>query len=59
MYLKILAAVLTTILQSLKLRKKDNSQEYKDAWNKVIKNLDKKQFDDEVLTQLQDAIKNK
>lgn len=42
-----------------KIKKKDNSQEYKDAWNKVIKNLDKKQFDDEILAQLQDIIKNK
>ena len=42
-----------------KVKKKQNSQEYKDAWNLVIKNLDKKQYDDETLAQLQDIIKNK
>ena len=38
------------------VKKKSNSQEYKDAWNKVITSLDKKQFDDEILSQLRDAI---
>jgi hypothetical protein len=41
-----------------KIKKKTNSQEYKDAWNKVIKTLDSQQFDDDVLTQVRDAIKN-
>ena len=39
-----------------KIKRKTNSQEYKDAWNKVIKTLDTKQFSDEDLTQLRDAI---
>ena len=38
------------------VKKKTNSKEYKDAWNKVIKTLDKKQFDDETLKQIRDAI---
>ena len=45
--------------QKFNIKKKVNSQEYKDAWNTVIKTLDKKQFDDETLTQLQDIIKSK
>lgn len=41
------------------IKKKANSQEYKDAWNKVVTSLDKSKFDDETLAQLQDIIKNK
>ena len=41
-----------------KVKKKTNTQEYKDAWNTVIKKLDSQQFDDDVLTQLRDAINN-
>ena len=41
-----------------KVKKKTNSKEYKDAWNKVVKTLDKKQFDDETLSQVLDAINN-
>ena len=44
--------------QKFNIKRKTNSQEYKDAWNKVIKTLDKKQFDDDVLTQIRDAINN-
>ena len=44
--------------QKFSIKRKTNSQEYKDAWNKVIKTLDKKQFDDSTLTQLRDAINN-
>lgn len=40
------------------IKKKANSQEYKDAWNKIIKTLDNRKFDDDVLTQLRDAINN-
>lgn len=40
------------------IKRKTNSQAYKDAWNKVIQTLDKKQFDDDVLTQVRDAINN-
>jgi hypothetical protein len=42
-----------------KIKKKTNSKEYKDAWNAVVKALDKKQFDDETLKQLRDAIEAK
>ncbi len=38
------------------IKKKVNSKEYKDAWNAVVKTLDKKQFDDDTLKQLRDAI---
>ena len=41
-----------------KIKRKTNSQGYKDAWNKVVKTLDSKQFDDAVLTQIRDAINN-
>ncbi len=40
------------------IKKKTNSKEYKDAWNKVITTLDKKQFDDDTLNQVLDAINN-
>ena len=39
-----------------KIKKKTNTQEYKDAWNKVVAELDSKKFDDETLKQLRDAI---
>jgi hypothetical protein len=41
------------------IKKKTNSQEYKNAWNTVVKALDKKQFDDDTLKQLRDAIEAK
>ena len=41
------------------IKKKTNSKEYKDAWNTVVKALDKKQFDDDTLKQLRDAIEAK
>lgn len=41
------------------IKKKTNSKEYKDAWNTVVKALDKKQFDDETLKQVRDAIEAK
>lgn len=40
------------------IKRKTNSQDYKDAWNKVVTTLDKKQFDDETLHQVLDAINN-
>ncbi len=40
------------------IKKKTNSQEYKDAWNKVVTALDKKQFDDDTLNQVLAAINN-
>jgi len=44
--------------QKFNIKKKANSQEYKDAWNKVVKTLDSSKFDDDVLTQIRDAIKD-
>ena len=38
------------------VKRKNNTQEYKDAWNKTIKKLDSKQFDDETLQQVRDAL---
>jgi hypothetical protein len=40
------------------IKRKTNSQEYKDAWNKVVSTLDKKQFDDETLNQVLAALNN-
>lgn len=40
----------------INVKRKTNSQDYKDTWNKIIKNLDSNKFDDEVLQQLRDAI---
>lgn len=39
-----------------KVKRQSNSQEYKDAWNKVVKALDSKKFDDDILTQIRSAI---
>ena len=44
--------------QKFKIKRKTNSQEYKDAWNKIVKQLDSSKFDDETLKQIRDAIKN-
>ena len=41
-----------------KVKRKKNTQEYKDAWNKVISKLDSSKFDDDVLAQIRDAINN-
>ena len=41
-----------------KVKRKKNTQEYKDAWNKVINELDSKKFDDDTLKQLRDAIES-
>lgn len=41
-----------------KIKKKTNTQEYKDAWNRVIKTLDSSKFDDDTLSQIRDAINN-
>lgn len=40
------------------IKRKTNSKEYKDAWNKVVKTLDKKQFDDDTLNQVLAALNN-
>lgn len=42
--------------QKFNIKRKTNSQEYKDAWNAVVKQLDSSKFDDETLSQLLDAI---
>jgi hypothetical protein len=44
--------------QKFSVKRKVNSQEYKDAWNKIIKKLDTQQYDDETLAQIRDAINN-
>ena len=41
-----------------KVKRKKNTQEYKDAWDKVINELDSKKFDDDTLKQLRDAIES-
>ena len=41
-----------------KVKRKKNTQKYKDAWNKVINELDSKKFDDDTLKQLRDAIES-
>ena len=40
------------------IKRKTNSQDYKNAWNKVVAALDKKQYDDETLNQVLAAINN-
>ena len=54
--LKNLGGNINYNVQKFKTKRQTNSQEYKDAWNMVIKNLDSKQFDDEALNKLRDAI---
>jgi hypothetical protein len=44
--------------QKFSVKRQTNTQEYKDAWNKVIKQLDSGKFDDTLLTQIRDAINN-
>lgn len=41
-----------------KVKRKKNTQEYKDAWNEVISKLDSKKFDDDTLKQLRNAIES-
>ena len=41
-----------------KVKRKKNTQKYKDAWNKVINELDSKKFDDDTLKKLRDAIES-
>lgn len=38
------------------VKRKTNTQDYKNAWNEVIKQLDSKKFDDETLQQIRNAI---
>lgn len=44
--------------QKFNIKRKTNSKEYQDAWNIVVKTLDNKKYDDDVLTQIRDAINN-
>ena len=41
-----------------KVKRKKNTQEYKDAWNAVVDSLDSKKFDDDTLKQIRDAIES-
>jgi hypothetical protein len=41
------------------VKRKTNSKEYKDAWNAIVKALDKSQFDDTALQQIRDTIEAK
>lgn len=41
------------------VKRKTNSKEYKDAWNTIVKALDKSQFDDTTLQQIRDTIEAK
>ena len=56
--LKNLAGNINYDPTKFKVKRKQNPQEYKDAWNQVISKLDSSKFDDDVLTQLKDAINN-
>jgi hypothetical protein len=56
--LKNLAGNINYDPQKFKVKRKKNTQEYKNAWNKIIAELDSKKFDDDVLTQIRDAINN-
>jgi hypothetical protein len=44
--------------QKFNIKRKTNSDEYKNAWNKVIQTLDKSNFDDDILDQIKNAINN-
>lgn len=54
--LKNLAGNINYDPQKFKVKRKKNPQEYKDAWNKVVKALDSKKFDDDTLEKLKAAI---
>ena len=54
--LKNLAGNINFDPTKFKVKKKQNTKEYKNAWNKIINKLDSKKFDDETLRQLRDAI---
>ena len=57
--LKNLGGNINFDISKFKVKKKTNSKEHQNAWNTVVKTLDKKQFDDETLKQLRDAIESK
>lgn len=56
--LKNLAGNINYNPMKFNVKRKTNSKEYKDAWNKIIKTLDSQQFDDDTLGQIRDAINN-
>ena len=41
------------------IKRQTNSKEYKDAWNTIVKTLDKNKFDDTILKQIRDTIEAK
>ena len=56
--LKNLAGNINYDPMKFKVKRKKNTQEYKDAWNKVVNELDSKKFDDDTLKKLRDAIES-
>lgn len=56
--LKNLAGNINYDPMKFKIKRKKNSQKYKNAWNTVINKLDTKKFDDDTLRQLRDAIES-
>ena len=56
--LKNLAGNISYNPHKFNIKRKTNSQEYKDAWNRIIKQLDTDKIDDETLAKIRDAIKN-
>jgi len=56
--LKNLAGNINYDPMKFKVKRKINTQEYKDTWNKVVAELDSKKFDNETLKQLRDAIES-
>ena len=56
--LKNLAGNINYDPMKFKVKRKKNTQEYKDAWNTVINELDSKKFDDDTLKKLRDAIES-
>jgi hypothetical protein len=56
--LKNLAGNINFDPMKFKVKRKKNTQEYKDAWNNVINKLDSKKFDDDTLKQLLDTIQS-
>jgi hypothetical protein len=54
--LKNLAGNINYDPMKFKVKKKQNTQKYKDAWNNVVNKLDSNKFDNETLQKLRDAI---
>ena len=56
--LKNLAGNINYDPMKFKVKRKNNAQEYKDAWNNIINKLDSKKFDDETLNKIKAAIES-